>query len=382
MNLNGNKGEWSEIYVLLRLLETGRLDVADEQLRAVPDEFYKILEIIRKETATTNYYIREADTVKISVRNDATGQSEQFVFPISVFAERANQLLQLIKGAKGRAFTLPQMTEFLREISVASIKEAGHNRDITITIEDFRTGMPQTLGFSIKSLLGSDSTLFNAGPGTNFIYEAVVPRGTVIDCDAFNRETYPARGRIGARIKALVARYGASMEFRGTQSDCLYQNLKAIDGDMPTILAHLLLIKSTEDFTDLKRCTEELARRNPLRFAMETHGNIYEYKVKRFLQDCAQGMTPEKPWLGIYDSTGGQIIVKDDGAIVCYHIYELNRFREFLYRSTKFESASTSEDEQHPGHPRANAAKKFFYGWLYEEDGRYFLKINLQVRSK
>jgi len=100
------------------------------------------------------------------------------------------------------------------------------------------------------------------------------------------------------------------------------------------------------------------------------------------LQDCAQGMTPEKPWLGTYDSTGGQIIVKDDGEIVCYHIYELNRFREFLFNSTKFESASTGEDSEHPGHPRTDAAKKFFYGWLYERDGRYFIKINLQVRSK
>ena len=104
--------------------------------------------------------------------------------------------------------------------------------------------------------------------------------------------------------------------------------------------------------------------------------------MKRFLQDCAQGMTPETPWLGIYDATGGQIIVKEDGDIVCYHIYELNRFRDFLFNSTKFEKPSTSEDEDNPGHPRANAAKNYYYGWLYEENGHYFIKINLQVRSK
>ena len=50
MELKGNKGEWSEIYVFLRLLDSGRLDVADDELNAVPNEFYKILEIIRKET--------------------------------------------------------------------------------------------------------------------------------------------------------------------------------------------------------------------------------------------------------------------------------------------------------------------------------------------
>ena len=114
----------------------------------------------------------------------------------------------------------------------------------------------------------------------------------------------------------------------------------------------------------------------------ERFKKFYEYKIKRFLQDCAQGMTPEKPWLGIYDATGGQIIVKEDGDIVCYHIYELNRFREFLFNSTKFEGASTSEDAENPGHPRSDAKKKFFYGWVYEEDGKYYIKINLQVRSK
>lgn len=35
-----------------------------------------------------------------------------------------------------------------------------------------------------------------------------------------------------------------------------------------------------------------------------------------------------------------------------------------------------------PGYPRENAAKNFFYGWLYEENGEYRIKLNLQVRFK
>ena len=382
MELSGNKGEWSEIYVFLRLLDTGKLDVADENLNAVPNEFYRILEIIRKETETTNNYVREDDIVTINVVNDQTGETEQFSYPITVFAEKANNLLSLIKSTSGRAFQLPPIAAFLKELRIETIKDVGHNRDITITIEDFRTGMPQTLGFSIKSFLGSDSTLFNAGTGTNFIYEIVLPEGESLDCDEFNRVTYPMTGRIGVRLKKLRDEYDATLAFRKVQSDCLYQNLLAIDGHMPLLLAELLLIKSEMGFNDIKSCTEELTKRNPLGFDTSTHGNIYEYKIKRFLQDCAQGMTPEKPWLGIYDATGGQIIVKEDGDIVCYHIYELNRFREFLFNSTKFEGASTSEDAENPGHPRSDAKKKFFYGWVYEEDGKYYIKINLQVRSK
>ncbi|MBO5539017.1 MAG: HpaII family restriction endonuclease, partial [Prevotella sp.] len=264
MILSGNKGEWSEIYVFLRLLDTGKLDVADENLNAIPNEFYRILEIIRKETETTNNYVREDDKVTINVVNDQTGENEQFSYPITVFAEKANNLLSLIKSTSGRAFQLPPIAAFLKELRIGTIKDVGHNRDITITIEDFRTGMPQTLGFSIKSFLGSDSTLFNAGTGTNFIYEVVLPEGESFDCDEFNRSTYPLTGRIGARLKKLRDEYNATFVFKKVQSDCLYQNLLAIDGHMPLLLAELLLIKSELGFNDIRRCTEELTRRNPL----------------------------------------------------------------------------------------------------------------------
>ena len=34
--LTGNKGEWSEIYVFLKLLADGRLNAADANLNAIP----------------------------------------------------------------------------------------------------------------------------------------------------------------------------------------------------------------------------------------------------------------------------------------------------------------------------------------------------------
>ena len=78
MALSGNKGEWSEIYVFLRLLDKGQLNVADDRLNAIPNEFYRILEIIRKEMSTTNNYVRKDDVISILVRNDKTGEEESF----------------------------------------------------------------------------------------------------------------------------------------------------------------------------------------------------------------------------------------------------------------------------------------------------------------
>lgn len=383
MALTGNKGEWSEIYVFLYLLGKGQLDVADENLNVVPGEFYKILEIIRKETLSTNNYIREDDNIKIIVTNDKTGDLETFCFPIIDFVKKAKALLERLKTTREKSH--PEIEAFLSQLRIYSIKDVGHKRDITIKIEDFHCAMTQTLGFSIKSFLGSDSTLFNPGAGTNFIYEIRTPN-LAIDVDKFNADTYSLTPRISERLKKLINDYKAEIVFSKVQSHCLSQNLRTIDGDLPSLLAQLLLIRHLNNETTIARCTEILTEQNPLDFDTTKHGAVYEYKVKRFLQDCALGMVPEKPWLGIYDATGGQIIVKEDGQVVCYHIYEQNRFLNYLFNSTKFDSPSTSEDENNPGHPRekvpGKTLKPYFYGWLYEEDEKYYFKINLQVRFK
>ena len=51
----------------------------------------------------------------------------------------------------------------------------------------------QTLGFSTKTTIGEIATLFNAGKGTNFIYNITFPSNTHFDMEAFNRETYCSR---------------------------------------------------------------------------------------------------------------------------------------------------------------------------------------------
>ena len=49
--LSGNKGEWSEIYVFLRLLGLGKLYAADANLNKIDDVFYNIINIVRNERA-------------------------------------------------------------------------------------------------------------------------------------------------------------------------------------------------------------------------------------------------------------------------------------------------------------------------------------------
>ncbi len=385
--LSGNVGEWSEIYVFFRLLASGKMNVADSNLTSIPTEFYKILSILRKESESENQYLRADDRIIIKVENAVSGFLEEFTMSVEEFKRNADLLLDKLQNQRGRSASYPKIQSFMEDIKISSIKDIGHKRDITIAIEDYHNGMPQILGFSIKSFIGKESTLFNPASGTNFIYRVDFPDGVVVDCDKFNAVTYNGKpGKIAARL-AKIEELGGSIHFDRVQSNCLRQNLRIIDGELPDILANALLIKYRLSDSSWPEIIKELNRSNPLDYRINGDCPIYEIKIARFLQDVAMGMTPETPWNGFYDADGGQIIVKKDGDIVCYHIYELNRFRKYLINSTCLEQPSTGEDGQNPGHirldPKSGKPKKpFLFGWLYEEDGNYFLKINLQVRFK
>ena len=382
--LKGNIGEWSEIYVFLRLLASGKMHVADNTLTAIPDEFYKILAILRKEANSDNQYLRADDRIIIKIKNDSTGEIDEFTMSVEQFAKNADMLLVGLQHQKG-VVSYPHTQSFMQELKISSIKDIGHKRDITISIEDFHNGMAHTLGFSIKSFIGKQSTLFNAGAGTNFIYKVEFPKGVNVNCDEFNDETY-SKNKISARI-AKIIELGGSISFNSIQSKCLAQNLRIIDGELPIILANALLLRYSKSITSWVDIIKELNIQNPLDYRIEENYSVYEIKIARFLQEVAMGMTPETPWRGFYDADGGQIVVKKDGDIVCYHIYELNRFRQYLLNATRLEQPATGEDENNPGHERLNPktgkpVKPFLFGWLYPENGNYFLKINLQVRFK
>ena len=87
--------------------------------------------------------------------------------------------------------------------------------------------------------------------------------------------------------------------------------------------------------------------------------------MKNFLTDIALGMTPATPWTGDFQATGGYIIVREDGEVLCYHLYNHNEFQEYLFKNTRFDTPSASRYE---------------FGSIYKENDKNYIKLNLQVR--
>jgi hypothetical protein len=356
--ITGNKGEWSEIYALFKLLGDKELHPGNSDIKKLEHLVYPILRILRTEVNGNFEYSIEDQIVVIS------GNEEVFRIPISEFQERAKYLLNEIKGNSG-TFSVPEIEEFMQSINCLSLKATSSAKtDITIVVHDQRTGLQPSLGFSIKSQLGHPSTLLNAGETTNFIFKVVGANFNQNEIEEINNIS--SRSKIRDRILEIKNK-GGQFAFVKTQRTIFSNNLILIDSLLPQILANVVLnfySTSHSNTEDLVNLTED---ENPLEFDTTDKHLFYSYKIKRFLTDIALGMMPSKVWTGEYDATGGYLIVKADGEILCYHIYNKNEFENYLLSNTKLETASSS---------------RHGFGEIYEENGQLYFKLNLQIRFK
>jgi type II restriction enzyme len=362
--LKGNKGEWSEIYALFKLLGDKELHPGNSEIKKIENLVYPILRILRTEVNGNFEYSIEDDIVIVS------GNEEIFRIPILKFQVKAKYLLTEIKTNSG-TFSVPEIEEFMQSINCLSLKaNSSVKTDITIVVHDQRTGLQPSLGFSIKSQLGNPSTLLNAGETTNFIFKIENSAFTKQDIEYVNalfiKKGAKLSRDIKGRIKAIRERNG-DLSFVSPQKQIFTNNLILIDSLLPQILASVLLQFASSSSSGVKDLLKIIEEDNPLKFDTTNKHLFYNYKIKRFLTDVALGMMPSKVWTGQYDATGGYLIVKADGEILCYHVYNKNEFENYLVSNTKLETVSSS---------------RHGFGEIYEEDGALFFKLNLQIRFK
>lgn len=357
--LTGNKGEWSEIYVLLKLLGDRRLYAGDATLNKIESLLYPIIKIIRKESGGNFEYKIEGELVLIS------GEIEEKIIPVSVFSEEAAKLLISIKKATGAAFSIPETESFIQSIYCKSLKaQSSAKTDIRIVIYDQKINQSSELGFSIKSKLGAKSTLFNASKTTNFKYKII---GNTISINEINRiNSINNKSKIKDRI-IEIKKHRSQLTFDSIDNDIFKNNLILIDSLLPNILSEIIFLYYTSVLNDIKSLCEQISISNPLKFDTQHSHSFYEYKLKRFLTDVALGMMPNKVWNGQYDATGGYLIVKEDGDVLCYHIYNRNQFEDYLFENTSLETASST---------------KHGFGAIYSEKNELYFKLNLQIRFK
>lgn len=358
MAIKGNKGEWSEIYTLFKLLGDGKVHAGDANMEKL-ELYYPILNIIREESKRYEYKPNVEQNIVVI---DEDG-NEYARIPMDKFVEKSSKLLAEIKAGKKSAFEIPEAETFMAEIGCAKLKAPSKDKaDIHIVIHDLRTNMTPLLGFSIKSQLGRASTLLNAGATTNITYK--------VEGKNLSDEEIKEINSVDSHLDRIsaIAKRGCRLSYKEIDNAVFMNNLQFLDTCMPQFIAGCLLIDSTGEDSSLTHCVSELAKKNPFDYKGKNVVDFYEHKMKALLLSAALGMTPGKEWNGRYDANGGYLVVRKDGEIVCYHFYNQNDVEDYLYNNTRFERASRS---------------RYNFGSLYRgEDGEVYIKLNLQIRFK
>lgn len=356
-----NKGEWSELYAFIKLLKDGRIYAADENVNRIDNVYLPIIKLIKEnDDGDLDYFTGE--TIKIF----ADGQ-ELCEIDKAEFAKYGELLFRKIfEGGGNGAFKIPEIVEFLDKIKVSRVSAPGRDKvDLKMQIHDINTGFEPEVGFSIKSDVGSPPTLLNSGKNTRVRY--IIEGINDTDMDIINSVTKDTSDEYMKDRMLKLMELATNIKFDKFLSDTYTDNLILIDSALPSIYASLILQHykhMANKIYDIKELLQYVIDENPVNYS---NPNIYIYKIKKLLCASALGMTPGKEWDGLDAATGGYVIIKRDGDVLCYHLYNRNFFETYLLDNTRFDRPSAS---------------RYDYFYVYKEDDRYYIDLNVQVRFK
>ena len=359
--MKGNKGEWSELFTFFKLLAEGKMFSADENLEKT-DSFVELRSIFRKDGGNNlNFKINADRTINVIDAN-----TDKIL--ISFLQSEAESIaINIINELNGNSSISEKLINLIQTYQITEVANKNLGKgDINILIYDPIHGISSNQEFSIKSFLGSDPTLFNANKTTNIIYKITSENGFTITSSHLEEvNLIVSKHKYIDRIGRLIE-LGYRIELYDYEDSTFKLNLQVIDSDLPKILAHIVKYKYVDRTTKFIDIINKITAENPMNYDLSQGHNFYDYRLVNFLVEAAMGMTSKKVWSGNYDIVGGIIIVKPTTEILCYHLIDFNKFKQYLRKASRLDNPSGS---------------KMGYGQVYLEGENSFIKLNFQVKA-
>lgn len=378
-----NVGEWSEMYIFLKLISDQKVYVADKDMNKLNDAFLQIISIIREETKGEVYKYYTGDTVKITLNDEEVPP----LLRNEVFYDYKNKVWNLIKNSKNQTtFTDNDIRSFLQSIYINNISAPAQKRsdyfggteDIVLDTMDYRTGINQIMGFSCKSDIDSASSLFNANKdATNFVFQL---EGNITDeiMTEFNNiyKTVKKKGEIKYEVATsermdFLKQKGISVKYSNTAKEITRQNLIRCGGiEMPKIVAGLLKYfyyqcSGSTKFATVNNAILYVTNNDVAEYGFDDLYSAYHSKIRNLLYSMFTGLRFSKPWNGRSSVNGGYIVAKKDGDVVAFHSCIADEFKDFLVDKLRLEAPS---------------CKRHNYMEIYKESDKYYIKFALQFR--
>jgi len=350
-----NKGEWTELYSFLKLVNDRKLLLADKNLEVRSNADHFSVSKVSTLNIQENCHLKKDN--KVIVRNVDTGiETEVDTFSF-LNNKTLNELVKLIKNGKG-AFEIPEFNIIQNQLGISIINGGNSNQKSDVVLDIANSSIDaKDVGFGIKSYLGSKPTLLNASGNTNFIFKVVGLDNSRID----EVNKIKTRTKIKDRIEK-IHQLGGKLEFFKIEKDTMAYNLSMVDEAIPALISEMLL----EFFVN----RTSLVSANLINVfnssAIANYDLIsLQVKVKRLLVSVLLGFFAGTKWNGKYQSKG-TIVVKDSGEQVGFHIVDIDVLEDYLFENIKFDTPSSTRHR---------------YGSLViENDQQAYFKLNLQLR--
>lgn len=359
MNVTKNKGEWTELYAFLKIINDKKLILANKDLEISEDSNFFNITKVTTLNIEDSCYLGDGDI--ISIINDRTGKKSDLLRQSIIDDSILKTIVGFIKNGD-RTFEIPEIDAIQNKLGI-SINNGGNSNqkaDIVLDINN-KIVNKKDEGFGIKSYLGSKPTLLNASGNTNFIFEVQgLNIGHLDEVNSINTNT-----KLKDRIKRIHQLNG-KLVFIKPEKDTMTYNLNMVDSIIPELISKMLLEFFINRTSSISKNLTEIYENNQLNLSFKNDDLLsLQVKLKRLLVAILLGLFSGEKWDGKYTANGA-IIVKNNGDQVGLHIIEKNVLEDYLFENIKFDTPSTTRHR---------------YGSLIaENDGKIYFKLNLQLR--
>lgn len=339
--MNLNKGEWSEFFAFLKMISQPKIHFGDENLGVKSlQDYVTVYEL--QHIGSEKAYILDNGLLKIS---DGTNTTVLGNIQDIISDDLVNGVKNCIINSTSRTFDINQ-NELLDLLDIQSFKGNSQTKP-DINVSHKYQGTDTSFDpWGIKSFLGSCPTLLNAGSTTNFVYEIVN-----FNDDMNKINNISTKSKIKDRIRA-IHQSGANLQFSHCENKIFHENLRKTDSLMPEYLSNILIKYYSGDGNSLTDLVND---------------DVIKIRITDFLKAVLLGMFSSSEWDGTY-SSNGLLVIKSQGDLLLYHVIKDHDLKDYLFKNTRLDTASSTRHR---------------FGSIYQErNGKYYFKLNLQIRNK
>lgn len=364
-HISANAGEWSEFYVLIKLLNDATIDVIDSLSDGTESEI-KSIKTIQKDS--TKFEIIDQDSFFVTLNGEKykvfkseidLKDSVKKVFSCIKTKSKSIDCNENTLSVESGAFNLPLAERLAKQLRVSPRKQNSLSKgDVFLQFSNTDTGSVSKIhDASIKSWLGANPTLFNASKHSTrltFLVETNLPLQELLKISSPQ-----LRNPRNAVLKSKIKDSGFSLKFHRYSSIHLKNNLSKYDLQdiVPEIVISHFSKSGTRVSSDALLLNEALKGKYP----------SFSHKWKTLLEICALGMTAGADYTPATNISDNLIVINNKGELCCF--FGRNRLQEMLNEIAHIDTPSTNET-------------KHDYGYFYQKDAKIFLDLNFQIRLK